>query len=163
MLWNHWRALNASTVGQVRDEYRMDFDQGRGGYGQVPARLMSVWLSASHAKLCGVDFTPCNTHAMRTILSMYILFILHLCIDRSSGRSWRCGVRPSSTSSSSMGRGRTCRAAAAHQRPSAKRSSRQNRSLWGGNGIQTMRMIETLPGSFLVDILRCRRSTVDHS
>lgn len=30
-----WLASVQQCVVQVRDEYRMDYDQGRGGYGQV--------------------------------------------------------------------------------------------------------------------------------
>jgi len=33
---------------QVRDEYRMDFDQGRGGYGQVRQQQASAISSAEH-------------------------------------------------------------------------------------------------------------------
>lgn len=42
-MWSHkWSKLyvfQAARMMQVRDEYRMDYDQGRGGYGQASSNL----------------------------------------------------------------------------------------------------------------------------
>jgi hypothetical protein len=64
-----WPSLMACTVGQVRDEYRMDFDQGRGGYGQVSPHLYH--LPPECMCKCVNAAGPCNTHATKVDLSAH--------------------------------------------------------------------------------------------